>query len=119
MRRRRRRRGWRRASSSEDRGLAALIGAGRVAGLEREKLEERAREAVRAWGKPEQEYERAREKYDHLAQGTLGWQMAQFAKQLKRDAQRDSVLRQHVRQLGIAESRGQRGWCRARASSAS
>ena len=86
-----------------DRGLAVLIEAGRVARTEREKLEERAREAVRAWGKLEQAYEHAAEKYDHLAQRTIGRQMAQFAKELKRDVQLDSVLRQRSQQLGIAE----------------
>ena len=80
-----------------------LIEAGRVARTEREKLEERAREAVRAWGKLEQAYERAVETYDHLTQRTIGGQMTQFAKELKRDVQLDSVLRQRSQQLGIAE----------------
>ena len=44
-----------------DRGLAVLIEAGRVARAEREKLEARAREAVRAWGKLEQAYDQAGE----------------------------------------------------------
>ena len=89
--------------AGSDVGLAVLIEAGRTARAEREKLEERAREAVRAWGKLEQAYERAAEKYDHLAQRTIGQQMAQFAKELKRDPQLDSVLRQRGEQLGIAE----------------
>ena len=86
-----------------DHGLAALIEAGRITRAEREKLEERAREAVRAWGKLEQAYERAAEKYDHPAQRTIGQQMVGFAKELKRDAQLDSVLRQRGQQLGIVE----------------
>ena len=43
------------------------------------------------------------EQYDHLAQRTIGRQMAQFAKELKRDVQLDSVLRQRGQQLGIAD----------------
>ena len=89
--------------AGSDAGLAALIEAGRVGRAEREKLEERAREAVLAWSKLEQTYERAAEKYDHLAQRTIGLQMAQFVKELKRDAQLDSVLRQRGQQLGIAD----------------
>jgi len=86
-----------------DRGLAALIEAGRVARTEREKLEERAREVVRAWGKLEQAYDHAAERYDHLTQRTIGGQMERFAHELKRDPQLDSVLRQRGAQLGIAE----------------
>jgi Ti-type conjugative transfer relaxase TraA len=89
--------------AGSDAGLAALIEAGRVGRAEREKLEERAREAILAWSKLEQTYERAAEKYDHLAQRTIGLQMAQFVKELKRDAQLDSVLRQHGQQLGIVD----------------
>ena len=86
-----------------DRGMAVLIEAGRLARTEREKLEERARETVRTWAKLEQAYELAVEKYDHLTQRTIGGQMAQFAKELKRDVQLDSVLRQRGQQLGIAD----------------
>jgi hypothetical protein len=50
---------WLVQAAGTDRGLAALIEAGRVAYAEREKLEERAREAVRAWAKLEQAYERS------------------------------------------------------------
>ena len=84
-------------------GLAALIEAGQVTRAEREKLEERAREAVRAWVKLERAYEQAEKTYDHLAQREIGGQMEQFAKALKRDPQLDSVLRQHGPQLGVAE----------------
>jgi hypothetical protein len=86
-----------------DHGLVAMIEAGRMVRTERQKLEERARETVRAWGKLEQAYERAGEKYDHLAQRTIGGQMERFAKELKRDSQLDSVLRQRGQQLGVAE----------------
>ena len=105
--------------AGSDAGLAVLIEAGRTARAEREKLEERAREAVRAWAKLEQAYERAAEKYDHLAQRTIGRQMAQFAKELKRDPQLDSVLRQRGSSLASPKAHGWRGWCRARASSTS
>jgi hypothetical protein len=89
--------------AGSDAGLAVLIEAGRVGRAEREKLEERAREAVLAWSKLEQTYERAAEKYDHRAQRTIGLEMAQFVKELKRDVQLDSVLRQHGQQLGIVD----------------
>ena len=86
-----------------DAGLAALSEAGRAARGEREKLEARAREAVRAWGKLEQAYERAGKKYDHLAQREIGGRLERLAKELKRDPQLDSVLRQRGQQLGVAE----------------
>jgi Ti-type conjugative transfer relaxase TraA len=86
-----------------DRGLAVLIEAGRVARTEREKLEARAREAVRAWTKLEQAYDQAGAQYDHRTQRTLGAQMERFAHELKRDPHLDSVLRQRGAQLGIAE----------------
>jgi len=86
-----------------DAGLAALITAGRAARGGRERLEARAREAVRAWGKLERAYEQAGKKYDHLAQGEIGGRLERFAKELKRDPQLDSVLRQRGQQLGVAE----------------
>ena len=86
-----------------DAGLAALIEVGRAARGERETLEARARDAVRAWGKLEQAYEQAGKKYDHLAQGEIGGRLERFAKELKRDPQLDSVLRQRGQQLGVAE----------------
>jgi Ti-type conjugative transfer relaxase TraA len=90
-------------SAGTDRGLAVLIEAGRVARTEREKLEARAREAVRAWGKLEQAYDHAAKRYDHLTQRVLGAEMERFAHELKRDPQLDSVLRQRGAQLGVAE----------------
>jgi hypothetical protein len=84
-------------------GLAVLIEAGRVTRAEREKLEERAREAVRTWVKLERAYEQAEKSYDHLAQREIGGRMEQFAEALKRDPQLDSVLRQRGPQLGVAE----------------
>jgi hypothetical protein len=66
-------------------------------------LETRAREAVRAWTQLERAYEQAGKKFDHLAQREIGGRMEQFAKELKRDPQLDSVLRQRGQQLGVAE----------------
>jgi hypothetical protein len=86
-----------------DAGLAALIEAGRVESERREALEKQAREVVRAWGRLERAYEQAGEEYDHLAQREIGARMEQFAKELKRDPQLDSVLRQRGQQLGVAE----------------
>jgi Ti-type conjugative transfer relaxase TraA len=86
-----------------DMELATLIEAGRSARTEREKLEERAREAVRAWVKLERAYEQAEKIYDRLAQREIGGRMEQFATALKRDPQLDSVLRQRGPQLGVAE----------------
>jgi hypothetical protein len=105
--------------ASTDAGLAALIEAGRLARAEREKLEARAREAVRAWVKLEQAYERAEEKYDHLAQREIGERMERFAMELRRDPQLDSVLRQRGQQLGVAEGSRLAWGCRPRALSAS
>jgi hypothetical protein len=86
-----------------DAGLAALIKAGQVESGQRVALETRAREAVRAWTRLERAYEQAGKEYDHLAQREIGGRMEQFAKDLKRDPQLDSVLRQHGQQLGVAE----------------
>ena len=86
-----------------DHGLAVLIEAGRAARAEREKLEARAREAVRAWVKLEQAYDLAGKAYDHRAQRALGAELEQFAQALKQDAKLDSVLRQRGPELGIAE----------------
>lgn len=86
-----------------DYGLAVLIEAGRVARANREKLEARARETVRAWTKLEQAYDQAGAQYDHRTQRTLGAQMERLAQELKRDPQLDSVLRQRGPELGIAE----------------
>ncbi len=86
-----------------DHGLAVLIEAGRAARAEREKLEVRAREAVRAWVKLEQAYDLAGKAYDHRVQRALGAELEQFAKALKQDAKLDSVLRQRGPELGIAE----------------
>ena len=83
--------------------LAALIAAGRAERGEREKLEGRAHDAVRAWGKLEQAYEQAGKSDDGPAQRELGGRLERFAKELKRDPQLDSVLRQRGQQFGVAE----------------
>ena len=90
-------------STGTEAGLAALIKAGQVESVQRVALETRAREAVRAWARLERAYEQAETKYDHLAQREIGARMEQFAKELKRDPQFDSVLRQRGQQLGVAE----------------
>lgn len=54
--------------------------AGRAARGARERLEARAHEAVRAWGKLEHAYEQAGKKYDHLAQREIGGRLERFAK---------------------------------------
>jgi hypothetical protein len=84
-------------------GLAVLIKAGQVESVQRVELETRAREAVRVWTRLERAYEQAGKEYDHLAQREIGGRMEQFAKELKRDPQLDSVLRQRGQQLGVAE----------------
>jgi hypothetical protein len=86
-----------------DAGVVALIKAGQVESVQRVALETRAREAVRAWTQLERAYEQAGKKFDHLAQREIGGRMEQFAKELKRDPQLDSVLRQRGQQLGVAE----------------
>jgi Ti-type conjugative transfer relaxase TraA len=86
-----------------DYGLTALIAAGRAARAEREKLEARARETIRAWTRLEQAYDQAGAQYDHRTQRVLGAEMERFAHALKRDPQLDSVLRQRGPELGIAE----------------
>jgi len=66
-------------------------------------LETRARQAVHVWSRLEQAYEQAVEGFDRLAQREIGGRMEQFARELKRDPQLDSLLRQRGQQLGIAE----------------
>ena len=62
-----------------------------------------ARQAVHAWSRLERAYEQAVEGFDRLAQREIGGRMEQFARELKRDPQLDSLLRQRGQQLGIAE----------------
>ena len=82
--------------------LTALIAAGRVERAPREKLEARARETVRAWGRLEQAYEQAGKTHDHVAQREIGGRMRQFATDLKRDTPVDNLLRLQGPRFGIA-----------------
>jgi Ti-type conjugative transfer relaxase TraA len=82
--------------------LTALIAAGREARAPREKLEARARETVRAWGRLERAYEQAGKTHDHLVQREIGGRMRQFATDLKRDTPVDTLLRLRGPQFGVA-----------------
>jgi Ti-type conjugative transfer relaxase TraA len=86
-----------------DYGLAVLIEAGHTARATREKLETRAREMVRAWGKLEQAYDLAEAHYDRQVQREIGGEIERFAQALKGDPQLDSLLRQRGPELGVAE----------------
>ncbi len=92
-----------RGAGTEDDSVAALIQAGRAEGLHRTALEQRGRAAVRAWDTLEREYEAAGKAYERDAQRTVGTRMEAFAKELKRDPQLDSLLRQRGRELGVAK----------------
>jgi hypothetical protein len=82
--------------------LTALIEAGRVERAPREKLEARARDMVRAWGRLERAYEQAEKKHNHAAQRAIAGRMRQFEIDLKRDTQVDNLLRLRGSQLGVA-----------------
>ena len=84
-------------------GMAALVRAADAERRGRLTLEERGRTTVRAWVALEREYEAAGTAYDWKAQRQVGTRMEAFAKELKRDPQLDSVLRERGRELGIAE----------------
>lgn len=86
-----------------DAGLAALMQAARMEDIRRKALEQKGRTAVRAWDTLEREYEAAGKSYEWDAQRAAGSRMEAFAKELKRDPQLDSLLRQRGRELGIAE----------------
>jgi Ti-type conjugative transfer relaxase TraA len=66
-------------------------------------LEAQAREAVRQWAVLEKQYERAGTAYEWDAQRKIGSQLVAFAKELKRDAQLESLMRERGRAFGIAE----------------
>jgi hypothetical protein len=89
------------------RGIAAAEGRQALtqaaAGMRRERLglEERGRETVRAWSELERAYEAAGKRYEWDAQRAVGTRMEAFAKELKRDPQIDSLLRERGRELGI------------------
>jgi Ti-type conjugative transfer relaxase TraA len=76
-----------------------------VAGMRQERLvlEERGREAVRAWHRLERDYDAAGKVYSWDVQREGGSRLEAFAQALKRDPQLDSLLRERGRELGIAE----------------
>ena len=80
--------------------LGVAIGAERRARLA---LDERGRAAVRTWGALERAYEAAEKDYDWQGKRRAGTRMEAFAKELKRDPQLDSLLRQRGRELGIGD----------------
>ena len=80
--------------------LGAAIGAERRARLD---LDERGRAAVRTWSTLERSYAAAEKDYDWQAKREVGERMETFAKELKRDPQLDSLLRQRGRELGVDE----------------
>lgn len=91
---------WKAGTAEGMGALGAAIGAerqGRIA------LEGRGRAAVRAWGELEQAYGAAEKAYDRQGQRAVGERMEAFAKELKRDPQLDSLLRERGRELGIAD----------------
>ena len=83
-------------------GLGALIEAGQAERSRREKLEARARAAVRAWSRLEGAYEKARETYDWRAQRALAGEIERFAKALVRRPSLLSLLRDRGPELGLA-----------------
>jgi ABC-type phosphate transport system auxiliary subunit len=84
-------------------GRQALVAATASTRRERLELEERGRAMVQAWDTLERKYEAAGKSYEWDAQRQVGSRMEAFAKELKRDPQLDSLLRQRGRELGIAE----------------
>ena len=85
-------------------GVRELIEAGQMERAGREKLEVRARVAVRAWGRLEEAHEAARKAYDWRAQRQMAGQLERFAKALMRQPQLLDVLRQRGPELGLPES---------------
>jgi hypothetical protein len=76
-----------------------------VAGMRHQRLalEERVRDAVRAWDRLERDYEAAGKAYEWDAQREAGTRLGAFAQALKRDPQLDSALRERGREFGMAE----------------
>jgi hypothetical protein len=82
-------------------GRQALIQAAATVRRDRLVLEERGRGVVRAWDGPERAYETASKAYKWDERREIGTRMEAFAKELKRDPQLDSLLRDRGRELGI------------------
>jgi hypothetical protein len=84
-------------------GRDAAIVAIEAARDQRLALEAQAREAVRQWAVLERQYDRAGKAYEWDAQRKVGSQLVAFAKELKRDAQLESLMRERGRAFGIAD----------------
>lgn len=65
----------------------------------------------RAWAKLERAYEQAGETYDRAAQREIGERIERFAKELKRDLQLNSLLRQRGQQHSLTECSRLARWC--------
>jgi hypothetical protein len=76
-----------------------------VAGMRQERLvlEERGREAVRAWHRLERNYDAAGKAYAWDAQRAVGSRLEAFAQVLKQDPPLDNLFRERGREFGIAE----------------
>jgi len=85
-------------------GLRELIEAGQKQQTQREKLEERARMAVRAWNRLDTAYQAAGKAYDWQAQREVAGQLERFAKALMRRPQLLDLLRQRGPELGLPET---------------
>jgi hypothetical protein len=70
---------------------------------ERLVLEERGRDAVRAWHRLERNYDAAGKAYAWDAQREVGSRLEAFAQALKQDPPLDNLLRERGREFGIAE----------------
>ena len=84
-------------------GLRELIEAGQQERAQREKLEERARMAVRAWGRLDAAYQAAGKAYDWPARREAAEQIQRFAKRLVKQPALLEMLRQRGPELGLPE----------------
>ena len=85
-------------------GLRELLAAGQKERAGREKLEERARMAVRTWGRLDAAYQAAEKVYDWQAQRELAGQLERFGKALTRQPQLLDMLRERGPEFELAES---------------
>jgi Ti-type conjugative transfer relaxase TraA len=100
---------------TRDPSLAGLAAGGRAADValfgravgqerrSRQALEERGRGAVRSWDALEQAHDQAAGRYEWDAAREATKKLEAFARELKRDPQLDSLLRERGRELGVAE----------------
>jgi len=84
-------------------GVRELIEAGQQERAQREKLEERARMAVRAWGRLDAAYQAAGKAYDWPARREAAEQIQRFAKRLVKQPALLEMLRQRGPELGLPE----------------